>query len=132
MSLKLVPPREGRSRHWRIRGTIKGQYIDESTGVSSQTHAEEIRIKRENELLDQAIFGAKATTTFAVAAVAYLESRQPKGMQRYAIAGWNENSPRLIKDFGETLVNKIDQAKVNEVIAKRFQGKNRAQSSAIF
>src|SRR4029077_9172331 len=27
------------------------------------------------------------------------------------------------KDFGETLVNKIDQAKVNEVIAKRFQGK---------
>ena len=29
----------------------------------------------------------------------------------------------LIKDFGETLVNKIDQAKVNEVIAKRFQGK---------
>ena len=51
MSLKLVPPREGRSRHWRIRGTIKGQYIDESTGVSSQTRAEEIRIKRENELL---------------------------------------------------------------------------------
>jgi integrase len=123
MSLKLVPPREGRSRHWRIRGTIKGQYIDESTGVSSQTRAEEIRIKRENEILDQAIFGAKATTTFAVAAVSYLESRQPKGMQRYAIAGWNENSPCLIKDFGETLVNKIDQAKVNEVIAKRFQGK---------
>ena len=123
MPLKLVPPREGRSRHWRIRGTVKGQHIDESTGVSSQTRAEEIRIKRENELLDQAIFGAKATTTFAVAAVSYLESRQPKGMQRYAIAGWNENSPCLIKDFGEILVNKIDQAKVNEVIAKRFQGK---------
>ena len=48
MSLKLVPPREGRSRYWRIRGTIKGQYIDESTGVSSQTRAEEIRIKRAN------------------------------------------------------------------------------------
>jgi integrase len=123
MPLKLVPPREGRSRHWRIRGTIKGRYIDESTGVSSQTRAEEIRIKRENELLDQAIFGAKATTTFAVAAVSYLESRQPKGMQRYAIAGWNEYSPCLKKDFGETPVNKIDQAKVNEVIAKRFQGK---------
>ena len=101
MPLKLVPPREGRSRHWRIRGTVKGQHIDESTGVSSQTRAEEIRIKRENELLDQAIFGAKATTTFAVAAVSYLESRQPKGMQRYAIAGWNESSPCLIKDFGE-------------------------------
>jgi integrase len=123
MSLKLVPPREGRSQHWRIRGTIKGQYIDESTGVSSQARAEEIRIKRENELLDQAIFGAKATTTFAVAAVSYLESRQPKGMQRYAIAGWNENSPCLMKDFGETLVNRIDQAKVNEVIAKRYRGK---------
>jgi hypothetical protein len=123
MSLKLAPPREGRSRHWRIRGTVKGQYLDESTGVSSQTRAEEIRIKRENELLDQAIFGAKATTTFAVAALSYLESRQPKGMQRYAIAGWSEKSPCLIKDFGETLVNKIDQAKVNQVIAKRFQGK---------
>jgi hypothetical protein len=40
-----------------------------------QTRAEEIRIKRENELLDQAIFGAKATTTFSIAAVSYLESR---------------------------------------------------------
>jgi hypothetical protein len=34
-----------------------------------------------------------------------------KGMQRYAIADWNENSPCSTKDFGETLVNKIDQAK---------------------
>src|SRR5260370_2046084 len=123
MSLKLVPPREGRSRHWRIRGTIKGQYVDESRGVSSQVRAEEIRIRRENELLDEAIFGAKATTTFTVAALSYLESRQPKGIQRYAIAGWKESSPCLIKDFGETLVNKIDQAKVNQIIAKRFQGK---------
>jgi hypothetical protein len=122
MSLKLVPPREGRSQHWRIRGTIKGQYVDESTGVSSQARAEEIRIKRENELLDYAIFGAKATTTFTVAAVSYLESRQPKGMQRYAIAGWNENSPCLMKDFGETLVNRIDQAKVNDVIAQAPSG----------
>src|SRR5260370_17082838 len=107
MSLQLVPPREGRSRYWRIRGTIKGQYIDESTGVSSPARAEEIRIKRENELLDQAIFGAKATTTFSVAAVSYLESRQPKGMQRYAIAGWNLNSPSLIKHFAHTLFNHI-------------------------
>src|SRR5260370_8648914 len=96
MSLKLVPPREGRSRHWRIRGTIKGQYVDESTGVSSQVRAEEIRIRRENELLDQAIFGAKATTTFTVAALSYLESRQPKGINRYAISGRHESHPCLI------------------------------------
>src|SRR6202040_1196944 len=123
MSLKLVPPREGRSRHWRVRGTIKGQYIDESTDVSSQTRAEEIRIKRENELLDQAIFGAKATTTFTIAALSYLESRQPKGMQRYSIAGWNENSPCIIKDFGDTLVNRVDQASVNKIYQKRFADK---------
>src|SRR6516162_719877 len=123
MSLKLVPPREGRSRHWRIRGTIKGQYIDESTGVSSQVRAEEIRIKRKNELLDRSIFGAKATTTFVEAAFSYLESRQPRGMQRYCIAGWNENSPCLIKDFGDTLVNRIDQTMVNKIIRTRFAGR---------
>ena len=123
MSLKLVPPREGRSRHWRIRGTIKGQYIDESTGVSSQVRAEEIRIKRKNELLDRSIFGAKATTTFVEAALSYLESRQPRGMQRYCIAGWNENSPCLIKDFGDTLVNRIDQTMVNKIIRTRFAGR---------
>jgi hypothetical protein len=123
MPLKLVPPREGRSRNWRIRGTIKGRYIDETTGVSEKSRAQEIRIRRENQLLDESIFGAKATTTFDVAALSYLESRQPKGMQRYCIVGWNEDSPCLIKDFGDTLVNRIDQAMVTEVIRKRFIGK---------
>lgn len=123
MPLKLVPPRQGRSQNWRIRGTIKGQYIDESTGVSSQARAQEIRIKREYELLDRSIFGAKATTTFVEAALSYLESRQPKGSQRYCIAGWNAASPCLIQDFGDTLVNRIDQAMVNSIIRKRFADK---------
>jgi hypothetical protein len=76
-----------------------------------------------HELLDRSIFGAKATTTFIEAALSYLESRQPKGSQRYCIAGWNAASPCLIQDFGDTLVNRIDQAMVNSVIRKRFADK---------
>jgi hypothetical protein len=61
MPLTLVPPRKGRSRYWRIRGTIRGVYIDGTTGVESRELAEAIRTNRERQILHESIFGPRAT-----------------------------------------------------------------------
>jgi hypothetical protein len=78
MPLTLIPPRKGRSSFWRIRGTVRGKYIDETTGVESRQLAEAIRIQREGEILNETIFGARAASRpFSDAAVSYLETAQP-------------------------------------------------------
>lgn len=123
MPLTLVPPR--RSRNWRIRGTVRGVYIDETTGVASRELAEAIRIKREGQLLDESVFGVRASRTFAEAAIAYVETKRPRGTQRAAIIGRVRKkdgsvSPCLVTDFGSRLVSTIDQAAVDEITARRF------------
>jgi Phage integrase family. len=71
MPLKLVRhPR--RSKHFYLRGSVRGQNVFETTGTSERSAAEAIRIRRESELLDRSIFGPSETVTFAEAAVSYL------------------------------------------------------------
>lgn len=70
MPLKLK--RKKGSRNWYIRGTVRGQYVEESTGTDQRGPAEDLRIKREAELLDRSIHGPSKTATFAEAVVGYL------------------------------------------------------------
>src|SRR5579872_4737047 len=63
MSLKLV--RRPKTPYWVMRGTVRGQSIEESTGVTDKAVAEQIRIKRENEILTESIWGKTLTVTFA-------------------------------------------------------------------
>ncbi len=51
MPLKLVS-RE-KSPFWIIRGSIRGVRVEESTGTSDRRIAEEIRAKREAQLLER-------------------------------------------------------------------------------
>lgn len=71
MPLKLV--RRPKSPNWIMRGTVRGQSIEETTGTSDKEAAEAIRIQREKELLDESVYGKKATVTFAEAALDYIE-----------------------------------------------------------
>lgn len=127
MPLTLVPPRQGRSRYWRLRGSVRGIAVDETTGVEGRELAEAIRIKREAQLLDESVFGARASRTFPEATVAYIEAVQPRGMQRDTIIGRKRAdgslSPCLLTDFGNRLVNSIDQMAASEVIRRRFAGR---------
>lgn len=127
MSLTLVPPRKGRSRYWRLRGTIRGIAIDETTGVENRDLAEALRIKREGQILDESVYGPRASRRFPEAAVSYVEAVQPRGMQRDAIIGRTRAdgslSPCLLTDFGDRLVNTIDQTAASEVIRRRFAGR---------
>lgn len=71
MPLRLVKGRHG-SPNWYIRGTVRGCAVDESTGVSDRKKAEEIRIKREAEILERSIHGHAVSRTFAEAAIDYM------------------------------------------------------------
>lgn len=100
MSLK-VTDRHG-SPNWYLRGTIRGRIVDESTGTGDRRKAEEIRTRREAELLEESINGRRAVSTFASAAESYLKQG---GEVRYLGA--------LLTHFGDTKLSLIDQTAVD-------------------
>src|SRR5690348_15771482 len=96
MPLKIV--RRPKSPNWILRGTVRGIRVEESCGTSDKRAAEEIRAKRESEILRQSIWGRAATATFAEAAVGYMEAG---GSKRYLAP--------VINHFGTKALAKIDQ-----------------------
>jgi integrase len=96
MPLKLV--RRPKSPHWIMRGTVRGIRVEESTGTGNTKAAEEIRAKREAEILAESIYGRRATATFAHAAVSYLENG---GTKRFI--------EPTIRHFGTTPLAQIGQ-----------------------
>jgi integrase len=72
--LKLVK-RHG-SQYFYLRGTVRGITIDESTGIAlgNKTAANDVRIKREAEVLEESIHGKRAVATFSQAALSYIEA----------------------------------------------------------
>jgi integrase len=105
--LKLVPPREGKSPNWSIRGTYLKVYVDKSSGTHQRSLARSIlndlrgKIER-GEYPPREPQAAPNAPAFLTAAVAYLEAgRRP----RYVA--------RLINHFGETPLTEIDQAAID-------------------
>ncbi len=107
MSLKIV--RRPKSPNWIIRGTVRGIRVEESTGTSERRIAEEIRAKREAELLTQSVYGRRATATFAEAALSYLENG---GSRRFL--------EPVIKHFGTTPLAQVDQDALDRGARKLF------------
>jgi integrase len=106
MPLKLAK-RHG-SPFWYIRGTVRGVAVDESTKVADRRQAEAFRAKREVEIVNRQISGAKASATFLEAAVSYMETG---GERRFL--------EPLINYFGTVPLSKIGQAEV-EAAARRL------------
>src|SRR5690349_24644300 len=107
MSIKLV--RRPKSPNWVIRGTIRGIRVEESAGTSDKRIAEEIRAKREAELLAQSVYGRRATATFAEAALSYLEQG---GASRFL--------EPIIRHFGTLPLAQIDQDAIDKGARKLF------------
>jgi integrase len=110
MSLKLV--KRPKSPNWIMRGTVRGLSIEESTGVADKKLAEEIRARREVELLTESIFGKATTVTFAHAVADYLE--HGAGNKRFIAP--------LLDHFKTTLLREIDQHAI-DVAAKKLYPK---------
>ena len=100
MSLTLV--KRHNSRHWYMRGTVRGTAVDQSTRTDNEEAAESIKIKKENELLNRSVFGERATVTFLQAAVSHMEHG---GEARYV--------GKLIDHFKTRKLNSIGQADID-------------------
>ncbi|MBB3289920.1 MULTISPECIES: site-specific integrase [unclassified Rhizobium] len=107
MPLKLVQRHGG--KNWYIRGTVRGIAVDETTGTDDKKRAEEIRIKREAELLDRSIHGRSKTATFLEASVMYLEQG---GSSRFV--------DKIAKHFGTKPLHEIDQLAIDRAARKLY------------
>ena len=113
MSLKLV--RRPKSPNWIIRGTLRGIRIEESTGVADRRAAEEIRAKREAEVLTESVYGRRAVTTFGQAALSYLETggkRRTGGSKRFLT--------KVMDYFDKTPLAQIDQDAIDKGARKLY------------
>jgi integrase len=116
LRLKRYPKR---SNYWYVRGTVRGQNVFETTGTDDREAAEAIRIKRENQLLQQSVFGVGATVTFAEAALSYLEA----GGEARFLGKKDERTGRwtlLIGHFGNTPISIIGQAEIDDAARKLY------------
>jgi integrase len=109
MPLKLIPPGRHGSPNFYIRGTVRGVTVDETTGTDDRKRAEEIRIRRESEILDRRIHGIRKTATFLEASVMYLEAG---GSSRYV--------DTVARHFGTTPLDQIDQLAIEKAAFKLY------------
>lgn len=85
MSLRIVPPRAGKSPFWTVRGTFAGRSIDASTKTRDKEIAEQFKARLEIELAQQEA-QKYAPVTFKSAAQFYIDYRDPKPQDRKYIA----------------------------------------------
>ncbi|MFN8829870.1 MAG: tyrosine-type recombinase/integrase [Labrys sp. (in: a-proteobacteria)] len=107
MPLKLVQ-RPG-SPNFHLVGTVRGIRIRESTGTADRRKAEEIRARRENEILDQSIHGRAVTVTFASAVVSYVTG-----------GGEKRNLEKLVRELGNRRLAEIDQELIDATARKLY------------
>ncbi|MBP1851518.1 tyrosine-type recombinase/integrase [Rhizobium halophytocola] len=107
MPLKLARRHGG--KNWYIRGTVRGVTVDETTGTDERDRAEEIRLRREAEILDRSIHGTRKTATFLEASVMYLENG---GASRFVDI--------VARHFGTKPLGEIDQAAIDGAARKLY------------
>jgi integrase len=114
MPLKLVPPREGKSPNFTIRGAYLGVRVNKSSGAHKRSVALTVlrgleRAIECGEYPPKQVAAGDWERTFLTAAVAYMEAgRSPRHVAK------------LIKHFGATPLAEIDQAAIDEAAVTLF------------
>ena len=107
--------KRGKKGIFWITGTLNGERYRESTRTNSRTHAQSILAKRQDDILDSAVFGEKKTTTFAECAQLYME----QGGERKFLAP-------LIKRFDGMRMSEITQAVVSRTAQELYPNQGAA------
>jgi integrase len=116
MPLKLIPPRNKKTKNLYIRGTYLGIAVDKSCGTDRRSVARSILKRIEGEIERGEYPPRQAPPrpnepTFLNAALAYMEAG---GSRRYVA--------KLIKHFGETPLRDIDQAAIDDAAIEVYPG----------
>lgn len=101
MPLKLIPPRDGKSPNFTIRGTYLGRYVDRSAKTGKRAVAQQV-LKGIERQIERGQFSDKGEPTFASAAAAYMRA----GGERTYVR-------RLLDHFGDEPLPNIDQAAID-------------------
>src|SRR6185437_9589823 len=109
MPYRLIPPKAGRWAHYRCRGTEHGIYINKSLKTRDRKIAQRILNEWKAEAQRQAIAGPRKRTTFAEAAIVYMNS----GGERRFLAP-------LLKHFGEMPIAHIGQDAIDTAAAALY------------
>jgi integrase len=103
-----VTRRKGRKTFY-ITGTINGVRIREGSGTNQRAVAEKIRAKREAELIEAGIFGSPQATTFAQAAILYIE------------AGHNPRFLKpIIQSIGDLVIADLTPGEIRDLANKLY------------
>jgi hypothetical protein len=107
MPLKLVPPQEGRTPYYRVRGTYLKTYLNRSTEARDVKIARRI-LKHWKEDIERGIYERPNThkVTFPEACISYM---QAGGEKRFLVP--------LLTHFGDTQLDQIDQAAIDNAAA---------------
>ena len=108
MPLKVVEPREGKTKNWYIRGTYLGIYVDRSSGSPRKSVAKRKLAKIQGQI-ERGEFSGAAKDTFLGAAIAYMKGG---GEKRYL--------KPLIEYFGAEPLARIDQAAIDQAAARLY------------
>ena len=108
MPLRLKAPRKGKSPNWSIRGTYLRIKVDRSAGTHRRSVAA-TQLKRLEGQIERGEYppakagAGREQPTFLTAALAYMKAGRSR-----------RNVARLLRHFGETPLNEIDQAAIDE------------------
>lgn len=99
---------------WYLTGTVNGERIRESTGISEGNAklAEGARVKREHELMQRSIHGERGLVTFAEAAASYLDaSARSPATGAYVTRLLQHFGPNTqLKDIGQVALDRAYRA----------------------
>ncbi|WP_271025328.1 site-specific integrase [Rhizobium sp. RCAM05973] len=114
MPLKLYK----RGKVWWFSGTVHGQAVRESARTEQKEVAEALRIKKEAELVSDAVFGPKATRTFAQAVDSYWKAG---GDKRFTGTMYEDGTrDGLLDYFYDTKLKDIQQNDLDEASRKLY------------
>lgn len=108
MPLRLVDPRKGKSPNYSVRGTYLGVEVNRSARTSDRKKAK-LFLKKWEQEIERGEFSAPRVPTFADAVIGYIKA-----------GGERRHLPPLIRKLGETPLNKITQAAVDEAAVEIF------------
>lgn len=122
MPLKIVPPRHARTSHLYIRGSYLGIRVDKSSGTDRRSVAKTILKRIESEIESGQYQKTKVVARKPPTFIAYLEA----GRRKRYVAG-------LIKHFGETPLDQIDQAAIDAAaVALHPNAGNGTRNAAVY
>jgi integrase len=114
MPIRLVPPREGKSPNWTLRGTYLGTAVDRTAGTADKRLAARVLAKLKADI-EGGLVPTTGAPTFASAATSYI---QAGGSKRFLHP--------IALHFGTTPLAKVDQAAIDAAASELYPGASNA------